>query len=73
MCYNLTIYRKKGVGAWNHKTSSGGFSGTGDQKSLRKASELHPKKHGDLISSIHECEQLTKTQVNIMNRTAKRY
>jgi AICAR transformylase/IMP cyclohydrolase PurH len=35
--------------------------------------ELHPKKHGDLISSIHECEQLTKTQVNIMNRTAKRY
>jgi len=35
--------------------------------------ELHPKKHADLISSIHECEQLTRTQVNIINRTAKRY
>ncbi len=40
------------------------------EESLR---DLHPKKHADLISSIHECEQLTKTQVNIMNRTAKRY
>lgn len=35
--------------------------------------DLHPKKHADLISSIHECEQLTRTMVNIMNRTAKRY
>lgn len=40
------------------------------EESLR---ELNPKQHGDLISSIHECEQLTKTQVNIMNRAARRY
>ncbi|NMB00952.1 MAG: hypothetical protein GX971_05445 [Firmicutes bacterium] len=36
-------------------------------------SELHPKKNADLISSIEECERLCRTQVNIMNRIAKKY
>jgi hypothetical protein len=35
--------------------------------------ELHPKKNMDLISSIEECERLCRTQLNIMNRIAKRY
>ncbi|NLJ74290.1 MAG: hypothetical protein GX331_04785 [Firmicutes bacterium] len=36
-------------------------------------SELHPKKNADLISSIEECERLTRTQINIMNRISKKY
>jgi hypothetical protein len=35
--------------------------------------ELHPKKNSDLISSIEECERLCRTQINMMNRIAKRY
>jgi len=35
--------------------------------------QLHPKKNLDLISSIEECERLCRTQLNIMNRVAKRY
>lgn len=35
--------------------------------------ELNPKQHGDLISSIEECERLLRTQLNIMNRISKRY
>lgn len=35
--------------------------------------ELHPKKNSDLISSIEECERLCRTQINVMNRIAKRY
>lgn len=35
--------------------------------------ELSPKQHADLISSIEECERLLRTQLNIMNRIAKRY
>lgn len=37
------------------------------------AQDLHPKKNADLISSIEECERLLRTQINIMNRIAKRY
>jgi hypothetical protein len=36
-------------------------------------SHLHPKKNSDLISSIEECERLCRTQINVMNRIAKRY
>lgn len=35
--------------------------------------DLHPKKNADLISSIEECERLCRTQLNVMNRIAKRY
>lgn len=35
--------------------------------------QLHPKKNNDLISSIEECERLCRTQINVMNRIAKRY
>ncbi len=35
--------------------------------------QLHPKKNLDLISSIEECERLCRTQLNILNRVAKRY
>jgi hypothetical protein len=35
--------------------------------------QLHPKKNQDLISSIEECERLCRTQLNVMNRIAKRY
>ena len=35
--------------------------------------DLHPKKNADLISSIEECERLCRTQINIMNRIAKKY
>lgn len=35
--------------------------------------QLHPKKNSDLISSIEECESLCRTQINVMNRIAKRY
>ncbi|HHY15351.1 MAG TPA: hypothetical protein GX521_04665 [Firmicutes bacterium] len=34
---------------------------------------LHPKKNSDLISSIEECERLCRTQINVMNRIAKKY
>ncbi len=34
---------------------------------------LHPKKNGDLISAIEECERLSRTQINTINRAAKRY
>jgi hypothetical protein len=34
---------------------------------------IHPKNKLDLISSIEECERLCRTQLNIMNRIAKRY
>lgn len=35
--------------------------------------DLHPKKNADLISSIEECERLCRTQINTMNRIAKKY
>ena len=35
--------------------------------------DLHPKKNADLISSIEECERLCRTQINIMNRIARKY
>lgn len=35
--------------------------------------QLHPKENLDLISSIEECERLCRTQLNILNRVAKRY
>jgi hypothetical protein len=35
--------------------------------------DLHPKQNADLISSIEECERLCRTQINIMNRIAKKY
>ena len=35
--------------------------------------DLNPKKHADLISSIDECERLCRTQINTMNRIAKKY
>lgn len=35
--------------------------------------QLSPKTNLDLISSIEECERLCRTQLNIMNRVAKRY
>ncbi len=34
---------------------------------------LHPKKNSDLISSVEECERLCRTQINVMNRIAKKY
>lgn len=35
--------------------------------------ELDRKQNADLISSIEECERLCRTQINIMNRIAKKY
>lgn len=35
--------------------------------------DLHPKKNGDLISSIEECERICRTQINVMNRISKKY
>ncbi len=35
--------------------------------------ELDPKVHGDLISAINQCEQLTNTQQNVLNRIRRRY
>lgn len=35
--------------------------------------DLNPKIHADLISSIDECERLCRTQINTMNRIAKKY
>lgn len=35
--------------------------------------DLHPKQNADLISSIEECERLCRTQINTMNRIAKKY
>jgi hypothetical protein len=35
--------------------------------------ELHPVRHQDLISALHELEQLTSTQINLMNRMRRRY
>lgn len=35
--------------------------------------DLHPKKNSDLISSIEECERLCRTQINLMNLSAKKY
>jgi tRNA uridine 5-carbamoylmethylation protein Kti12 len=35
--------------------------------------DLDPKKNADLISSIEECERLCRTQINTMNRIAKKY
>ena len=35
--------------------------------------DLHPKQHGDLINALRECEQLTKTQLNVLSRMGKKY
>lgn len=35
--------------------------------------ELNPKLHADLIEALRECERLTKTQINILNRMRRRY
>lgn len=47
----------------------------GDFQNLCEESvnQLHPKNNSDLISSIEECERLCRTQVNVLNRIAKRY
>lgn len=45
-----------------------------EQKTLLVDStrELHPKHHADLINALRECEQLTQTQINILNRMRRR-
>lgn len=35
--------------------------------------ELDPKKQIDLINALGECEQLTRTQMNILRRVQRRY
>ena len=35
--------------------------------------DLHPKTNADLISSNEEIERLCRTQINTMNRIAKKY
>ena len=37
------------------------------------AEELHPVRNQDLISTLHELEHLTNTQINLMNRMRRRY
>lgn len=34
---------------------------------------LDPKNHGDIISAIEECQRLTNTQKNLINRLRRRY
>ncbi|NLY29210.1 MAG: hypothetical protein GX047_01090 [Firmicutes bacterium] len=35
--------------------------------------EVDPKKQLDLLNAIRECEQLTRTQINILRRMQRRY
>ena len=35
--------------------------------------ELDPKNQLDLLSALRECEQLTRTQINILRRMKRRY
>lgn len=35
--------------------------------------ELHPVRNRDLITTLYELEQLTNTQINLMNRMRRRY
>lgn len=51
------------------------FERFNDQLNLLEEShtQLDPKKHSDVISAIEECERLTRTQQNIINRLRRRY
>lgn len=35
--------------------------------------DLDPKKHADLLDALAECEQLNRTQLNVMRRIRRRY